>query len=92
MLTIYRIIAFLEGFSFIVLIGIGVPLKYFFQNDAVVKSIGMPHGILFISYVFFSIIMKQKLSWSNKTFVIILIAAILPFGTFYTDFKYLRNN
>ena len=92
MLIIYRIIAFLEGFSFIILIGIGVPLKYFFQNDAVVKFFGMTHGILFISYVFLSVIMKQKMLWSTKTFIIILIAAILPFGTFYTDFKYLRNN
>ena len=92
MLMIYRIIAFLEGFSFIILIGIGVPLKYFFQNDAVVKCFGMPHGILFISYVFLSVIMKQKMLWSTKTFMIILIASILPFGTLYTDFKYLRNN
>ena len=89
---IYRIIAFFEGFSFIILIGIGVPLKYFFQNDAVVKYIGMPHGILFISYFFFSFIMKQKMLWSTKTFMIILIAAILPFGTLYTDYKYLKNN
>ena len=89
---IYRIIAFFEGFSFIILIGIGVPLKYFFQNDAVVKYFGMPHCILFISYVFLSVIMKQKMLWSTKTFMIILIASILPFGTLYTDFKYLRNN
>ena len=92
MLMIYRIIAFFEGFSFIILIGIGVPLKYFFQNDTVVKYFGMPHGILFILYVFLSVIMKQKMLWSTKTFMIILIASILPFGTLYTDFKYLRNN
>jgi len=91
MLTIYRIISFLEGFSFLMLIGVGVPMKYLQHNDLIVKAFGMPHGILFISYIFFSIIMKQRFSWSFKIFSIILIAAILPFGTFYTDFKYLRK-
>ncbi|MBL6730902.1 MAG: DUF3817 domain-containing protein, partial [Bacteroidia bacterium] len=46
MLKIFRLIALLEGLSFLVLIFIGVPMKYFQNNDAIVKMVGMPHGML----------------------------------------------
>ena len=91
MLVIFRLIALLEGISFLILILIGVPLKYFQNNDAIVKAIGMPHGLLFIFYVFASYVIKQKLNWSIKTYAIIISAAVIPFDTFYTDLKYLRK-
>jgi integral membrane protein len=91
MLVIFRLIALLEGISFLILILIGVPFKYFQNNDAIVKAIGMPHGLLFIFYVFASYVIKQKLNWSIKTYAIIISAAVIPFGTFYTDLKYLRK-
>ena len=91
LLTVFRITAFLEGLSYILLLGVGVPLKYFQNNDAIVKAIGMPHGLLFIFYVFASYVIKQKLNWSIKTYAIIISAAVIPFGTFYTDLKYLRK-
>ena len=91
MLIIFRLIALLEGISYFILILIGVPLKYFQNNDAIVKAIGMPHGLLFILYVFVSYVIKQKLNWSIKTYAIIISAAVIPFGTFYTDLKYLRK-
>ena len=91
MLVLFRLIALLEGISFLILILVGVPFKYFHNNDAIVKAIGMPHGILFILYVFVSYVIKQKLNWSIKTYAIIISAAVIPFGTFYTDLKYLRK-
>ena len=91
MLKAFRLIALLEGLSFLILIFVGVPMKYFQNNDAIVKIFGMPHGILFITYLFLSIVLKQKMSWSLKTFIFIISAAIVPFGTFYTDYKYLRK-
>ena len=49
-LKIFRIIACLEGISYIILLFIGVPLKYIAHNEIIVKALGMPHGILFILY------------------------------------------
>ena len=46
MLVLFRLIALLEGISFLILILIGVPFKYFQNNDAIVKAIGMPHGYI----------------------------------------------
>ena len=52
----------------------------------------MPHGLLFVGYVVFTIILRKKFNWSFKSFLIILTASVIPFGTFYIDKKYLRNN
>tara|TARA_B100001287_G_scaffold125709_1_gene105944 strand:+ start:3970 stop:4254 length:285 start_codon:yes stop_codon:yes gene_type:complete len=91
MVSVFRKIALLEGLSYIILLFIGVPLKYVFNNDWVVKLLGMPHGILFIAYIIFSLILYKKMKWSNLNFIIILSASLIPFGTFYVDRKYLKN-
>ncbi|WP_372792736.1 DUF3817 domain-containing protein [Lutibacter sp.] len=87
----FRVISLLEGLSFIVLLFIATPIKYFGENDSYVKMFGMPHGILFLLYVVFAIMLKYELKWKSKTFLVILGASLIPFGTFYIDKKYLRN-
>ncbi len=89
-IQLFRIISFLEGVSYLLLLFIATPLKYFYHNDSYVKLLGMPHGILFLLYVVFAVIIKQDLKWNNKTFLKVLIASVLPFGTFFIG-KYLKN-
>ncbi|MFT4598725.1 MAG: integral membrane protein [Bacteroidia bacterium] len=90
MIKAFRITSYLEGISYLLLLGVGVPLKYLAGNDVIVKSLGMPHGILFMAYIFLAIIIKQKVTWDTKTMIIVLIASVIPFGTFYVDKKYLQ--
>ena len=85
----FRIISILEGISFLVLLGIGMPLKYIAGIPEVVQTVGMAHGLLFILYVIGAFIMKQKLNWSIQTLLIVILCSILPFGPFYADRKYL---
>jgi integral membrane protein len=87
----FRIISFLEGISFILLLFIATPIKYFAQNDVFVKILGMPHGILFLVYITVALLLKYELKWNSKIVGIIVLASIIPFGTFYTDKKYLKN-
>jgi integral membrane protein len=89
MLLAFRIISYLEGISYLLLIGVGVPLKYLAEDPSWVKSLGMPHGLLFVAYIFLAIIVRQIKNWDAKTMVIVLLASIIPFGTFYVDKKYL---
>ena len=91
MIGIYRLTAFLEGVSYILLLLIAVPIKYLLNEAFYVKILGMPHGILFILYILFSIIAKIKYSWNFGKFLIISIASLVPFGTFYIDKKYLTK-
>ena len=87
----FRVISFLEGLSFILLLFIATPIKYYAGNDIFVKTLGMPHGILFLVYVVFAIVLKSELKWNTKTFLLVLGASLIPFGTFYIDKKYLRD-
>ncbi len=89
MVSVFKVISFLEGVSYLLLLFIATPIKYFYHNDSYVKLLGMPHGILFILYVIFAFILKQKLKWNTKIFSKVLVASILPFGTFFIG-KYLK--
>jgi integral membrane protein len=86
----FRIVALLEGVSYILLLFIAVPIKYIQGNPEYVKLLGMPHGVLFVAYVVLAIVLGIELKWNMKTMFIVLIASILPFGTFYVDKKYLK--
>lgn len=89
--NIFRIVALLEGLSYILLLFIATPIKYLSHDPQYVKLLGMPHGILFIAYIALAIILKNDFQWNNKQFIIVLVASIIPFGTFYIDKVYLKN-
>ena len=85
-----RLIGFLEGTSLILLVFIGTPLKYISQNTELVKILGPIHGALFLIYVFntFSVAISEKWEFKKTTWKV-LIACLIPFGTFYIDKKIL---
>ena len=60
-----RLLAYLEGISFLVLIGIGMPLKYVFALPEPNLYIGMIHGLLFIAYCTWVMILKADEQWSS---------------------------
>tara|TARA_B100000497_G_C7392640_1_gene249886 strand:- start:5 stop:280 length:276 start_codon:yes stop_codon:yes gene_type:complete len=85
----FRIVALLEGVSYILLMTIGLYFKYQLDDDTYVKLLGMPHGVLFILYILIAFLLRKQEQWSFISFVIILFASLIPFGTFYIDRKYL---
>lgn len=80
-----RLLAFLEGLSFILLMGIGMPLKYMYEMPGPNLVIGMIHGILFIAYCLLVILVRSQEKWNLTTTFWALLAAFLPFGTFVAD-------
>ena len=92
MRNIFRLVALLEGVSYILLLFIAVPIKYWSGDEQWVKLLGMPHGILFVSYIIFAFLIKENEKWGMKDLGIVLLASILPFGTFYVDWKYLKKS
>lgn len=86
-----RVLGLLEGTSLIVLVFIGVPVKRFLGNDSIVKTVGMAHGILFLLFVFFALLVGQQLRWKMfQTTWKVLLSCLIPFGTFYVDRKILK--
>lgn len=81
----FRNIAIAEGVSYILLLFIAMPLKYFFQLPAAVKYVGWVHGILFIAYVVWLLLCRSRYKWSFKRVVFFFIASLLPFAPFVVE-------
>ncbi len=85
----FKIVSVLEATSFLVLLGIAMPLKYIWDMPQMVKMVGMAHGILFVAYILMAIYISTLLKWNLKTLAIVIFCSVLPFGPFYADKKYL---
>lgn len=85
----FRIVALLEGISYILLMTVGLYFKYQLNDESYVKLLGMPHGLLFVLYIIVAFLLRENQNWSIKDFSIILLASLIPFGTFYINRKYL---
>jgi len=81
----FAFIALLEGISYIVLLGIAMPLKYFADIPEAVKIVGWMHGVLFMLYFAFAFWTHLLRKWSFLMLVWIFFASLLPFGTFVLD-------
>ena len=80
-----RLIGITEGISFLILLFIAMPLKYFADIPEAVKYTGWVHGVLFILYVLALAHVRLNLPWSWKQLSVAFIASLLPFGTFILD-------
>ena len=81
----FRMIGIAEGISFLILLLIAMPLKYYFKMPEAVKFAGWLHGALFITFLYFAFEVmgtcKKNFGWFVKAF----LAAIIPLGTFILD-------
>ncbi|MCL4641463.1 MULTISPECIES: DUF3817 domain-containing protein [Olivibacter] len=87
-----RLIGVAEGISLLILVFVAVPMKYYFDNPSLTKLMGPIHGALFLLFVFnaLSVGIEQKWKFRTTTWQV-LLACIVPFGTFYIDRKILRK-
>ncbi len=74
----------LEGYSYLALLFIAMPMKYIFGYPLAVKIVGMTHGILFILFCILLLQAWEKTNWSLKENILFFVASLIPFGTFYT--------
>lgn len=79
-----RIVAFLEGCSYL-LLGFTMVLKYIYLMPQPNYIVGMAHGMLFVLYIVLLLQVSFLYRWNLfKTFMAFL-ASLIPFGTFYAD-------
>ena len=89
-MIILRLIAWLEGVSFL-LLGISMPLKYGFDIPQPNYVIGMIHGILFVIYNLLILKHSKLKNWSIREIIFLCFLSLVPFGTFYGDHKYFKR-
>ncbi|GAA3939218.1 DUF3817 domain-containing protein [Hymenobacter algoricola] len=80
-----RVVGFLEGVSFLVLLGIAMPLKYLAGQPDAVRVVGMVHGVLFVLYVLLVVQVSVALGWSWRKALLALVVSVVPFGTFWAE-------
>lgn len=87
----FRVIAICEGISFLVLLFIAMPLKYFADMPLAVKYTGWVHGLLFVAYMISGLQVKMEYHWDIKKTITAVLASLLPFGPFILDKKILSK-
>ena len=76
----FRLISCIEGFSYLILVFIAMPLKYLYESPILMKIIGMAHGILFILFIVFLIQCIKKNSIKKHISLDYFIYSLTPFG------------
>ena len=87
----FKMAGIIEGFSYLFLLFVAMPLKYAASIPKAVTYTGWVHGILFMLYILALIHVTMDLKWGFKKISLAFIAALVPFGTFIFN-RYLHNN
>jgi integral membrane protein len=86
-LTRYRIIAWVVGVVLLVLVLVGMPLKYIGDQDSVVAIVGPIHGFLFMVYVVLTFDLARRVKWSFGRMLLVMLAGTIPFLSFWAERK-----
>jgi integral membrane protein len=80
-----RLIGFIEGVSFLILLLVAMPLKYYLDFPMAVKITGWIHGVLFILYIAAVFLAMKAMQWNWFSVLVALGASLIPIGTFVLD-------
>lgn len=80
------VVGFLEGVSFILLLGVAMPVRYYFDYSEPVKYIGMAHGVLFMAFLLVLLATASKIKMPLWGMPLGVLSALLPFAPFAFDY------
>lgn len=87
----FRLIALIEGISFLVLLLIAMPIKYVGGHPEPVFYVGLAHGILFIMYGLLLVQVASVRGWTRGRVFVAAAASVVPAGTFVLDVSLRRE-
>lgn len=85
----FKLLGRFEALSLLLLFFVAMPLKYMYAQPQYVRVIGMIHGLLFLAYGCFALVLNAEERWKGQKLLACLILSCLPFGTFVFEKKYL---
>lgn len=86
----FRYVALIEATSFLLLL-VASYVKHFQDEPLGVEVLGPVHGLLFVAYVVFALMLRDPMGWNAKTTLLILAGAVVPFGGYFVD-RWLERN
>ncbi|MDH6460047.1 DUF3817 domain-containing protein [Micromonospora purpureochromogenes] len=90
-LTRYRVIAWIVGVALAVLVLIGMPLKYAFDEPIVVAVVGTAHGWLYMLYLAATFDLGRRVNWPLKRMLLVMLAGTVPFVSFVAERRVTRD-
>lgn len=91
-LKLFRGIGYAEGVSFLLLLGIAMPLKYFMGMPMAVTIVGALHGGLFVLYLAVILYVTIVKRWSFLKAILAVVSSVIPFGPFIFDARLVKNS
>jgi integral membrane protein len=86
-LTRLRLFSAMDGLSFLILIGIAMPLKYIAGDPTFVRYVGMTHGVLFILFIASLLDTSMRYQWNVKFSLFCFFCSLIPFAPFWLEGK-----
>ena len=86
-LLFYRVLAYVVGVGLIILVLVGVPLKYLADSPGVVAVVGPLHGFLYMVYLVATVNLAFRARWSPVKTVLVMLAGTIPFVSFVAERK-----
>ena len=86
-----RLVGWLEGASYLLLLFVAMPLKYLAGLPQMVQVVGMAHGILFVLFGLAALHASVALGWPARRLLGALVSSVLPFGPFVFEARVLRD-
>jgi integral membrane protein len=87
-----RVVAFVEGCSYLLLLGVAMPLKYFAGLPVAVKIVGSVHGALFLLFCAALVQAMAVARWPVMRAGVVFASSLIPFGTFVIDGRLKRED
>ena len=76
----FRLLSYIESFSLLILFLVAMPLKYFAGMPEAVRFVGTVHGVLFLMFIYTSIVLGRQLRWPARRILSSWIIASIPLG------------
>jgi integral membrane protein len=91
-LRVYRVLAWITGVLLVILVFVGLPLKYFADVPAVDAIVGVAHGVFFFpAYVVATLVVGYRRAWSIIKILVVAACGVIPFGSFVAEHRIVRE-
>lgn len=84
-LRAYRVAAWVTGVGLLVLVLVGMPLKYLFGQPGVVSVVGVTHGFLYMVYIVCTLVLAERCRWRPLDALVVLVCGTIPFASFFAE-------
>jgi integral membrane protein len=91
-LRIYRVLAWITGVLLVILVFVGLPLKYLADVPAVDAIVGVAHGVFFFpAYVVSTLVVGYRRGWSIIKILVVAACGVIPFGSFVAEHRIVQE-